>query len=78
MEPAASIINKLGGNTAVASIAGVHRTRVWNWTQPKKSGGTGGNIPFKYMPRLIAAAKAAGVELSADEFLPTLSEEVAA
>ena len=32
MEPAATIIKRLGGPTAVAQIAGVHRTRVSNWT----------------------------------------------
>lgn len=70
MEPAASIISKLGGDTEVAKIVGVHRTRVANWKRPKTAGGTNGIIPFKHVPALIAAAKASGENLSADDFLP--------
>lgn len=70
MEPAASIITKLGGDTKVSEIVGVHRTRVANWKRPKKSGGTNGIIPFKHVPALIAAARASGEDLSADDFLP--------
>jgi hypothetical protein len=70
MEPAASIIAKLGGDTAVASIAGVHRTRVANWKRPKVAGGTGGIIPFRHQESLLDAAKLKGVDLSADDFRP--------
>lgn len=72
MEPAQTIVRKLGGPNAVADITGVHRTRVSNWMRPKEAGGTGGTIPFKHVPALIAAAKDAGVELQADDFLPAL------
>lgn len=78
MEPAQTIVKKLGGPNAVAEIAGVHRTRVSNWMRPKEAGGTGGMIPFKHVPALIAAASAQGVELKADDFLPTSAEERAA
>ena len=70
MEPARTIIDRLGGPNKVAAIAGVHRTRVSNWARDKNSGGTGGVIPFKHVPALLAAAKEKGVELSADDFLP--------
>jgi len=70
MEPAASIISKLGGDTAVAAIAGVHRTRVANWKRAKDAGGTGGAIPFRHVPALLQAAKAKDIPLSADDFLP--------
>ncbi|HYI27577.1 MAG TPA: hypothetical protein VD863_06965 [Bradyrhizobium sp.] len=76
MEPAASIITSLGGDTIVARIAGVHRTRVANWKRPKSAGGTGGAIPFKHVPALIAAAKSMGLVLSADAFLPVAGEGV--
>jgi len=36
----------------------------------KKSGGTGGTIPFKHVPALLAAAHDKGLKLSADDFLP--------
>lgn len=77
MEPAASIIKLLGGDTAVANIAGVHRTRVANWKRPKEAGGTGGAIPFRHVPALIAAAKSQGKDLSADDFLPANDEAAA-
>lgn len=75
MEPAASIIGKLGGDTAVAAIAGVHRTRVANWKRPKEAGGTGGMIPFKHAKVLISAAKERGVTLSAEDFLPVRTSD---
>ncbi|MBR7654848.1 helix-turn-helix domain-containing protein [Brucella intermedia GD04153] len=70
MEPAKTIITTLGGPSAVATIAGVHRTRVSNWMRPKEAGGTGGVIPFKHVPALIGAAREKGISISADDFLP--------
>lgn len=70
MEPARSIIERLGGPSAVAKVALVHRTRVSNWMRPKEAGGTGGTIPFKHVPALLAAAREKGVDLSTDDFLP--------
>lgn len=70
MEPARTIIDRLGGATKVASIAGVHRTRVSNWARKKEDGGTGGVIPFKHVPALLEAAKKEGIKLSTDDFLP--------
>lgn len=70
MEPASSIIRQLGGPNKVADIVGVHRTRVSNWKRPRGDGGTGGMIPFKHVPALIAAAKVEGIDLTADDFLP--------
>ena len=71
MEPASSIIAALGGPAKVARIAGVHRTRPWNWTRPKEDGGTGGVIPFGHVPKLLKAARDEGVPLTADDFLPS-------
>ena len=70
MEPAQTIIEKLGGDTVVAGIVGLHRTRVANWKRPKKAGGTGGVIPFKHVPALIAEASKRGIALDANDFLP--------
>ncbi|MFG6083898.1 hypothetical protein ACEUZ9_000133 [Paracoccus litorisediminis] len=54
----------------MARIAGVHRTRPWNWTRSKSEGGTGGIIPFEHIPKLLDAAQSEGIALSADDFLP--------
>jgi len=75
MEPAQTIVRKLGGPSEVAAIAGVHRTRVSNWMRPKDSGGTGGTIPLKHVRALIEAAKERGLDLSANDFLPTPQPE---
>lgn len=70
MEPAKHIIYALGGPSEVSRITGAHRTRVSNWMRKKEDGGTGGVIPFKYAPALLAAAKDRDVQLSAEDFLP--------
>lgn len=70
MEPASKIVNALGGAKVVAEITGVHRTRVYGWMRSRDGGGTGGIIPYPHIPKIIAAAKKAGVALSGDDFLP--------
>lgn len=70
MEPAATIIKKLGGTGPVASVTGAHRSRVWKWTQPKAKGGTDGVIPIEHIRVLIALGKEIGVDLAAEDFLP--------
>lgn len=70
MQPAQSIVAKLGGPTKVARIVSVHRTRVHGWMQPRESGGTGGVIPIKHVPALLAFAIANGIDLGANDFIP--------
>jgi hypothetical protein len=71
MEPASSIIRKLGGPSKVAAIVGVHRTRVSNWMRAKDSGGTGGTIPQTHHLTILRAAASMGVEgITGDSFLP--------
>jgi DNA-binding transcriptional regulator YdaS (Cro superfamily) len=66
MEPAASVISKFGGNTKLARILGVHPMWVARWKM-KTPYGTGGRIPYKQVPQILAAAKAHGVSLSLEE-----------
>lgn len=73
-EPAATIVSKLGGPTAVASIVGVHRTRVSNWMRDRSSGGTGGVIPMKHVAKLLEYAKSNGVDIKAEDFIPVMEE----
>ena len=70
MNPARSIIHRLGGPTKVAQIVGVHRTRVHGWMTPRASGGTGGAIPLKHATKLLAWAAANDVALTANDFIP--------
>lgn len=71
MEPAASIIARLGGVGAVSRITGRHRTRVSNWKRPKASGGTGGRIPAREIPVLLSAAAEMGIALTPADFFPS-------
>lgn len=70
MNPAESIIEKLGGPSEVSREVGVHRTRVSNWKRPRDCGGTGGLIPQKHIPALLLLAKRKGIDLGAEDFLP--------
>ena len=70
LEPARTIIQRFGGPSVLAGILGVHRTRVSNWQRPRQKGGTGGLIPQGYHPTLLDFARANGIALTAEEFLP--------
>lgn len=71
MEPARSIIERLGGHAVVAAGLGISTTRVYYFTYPKAKGGTDGLIPQKHWPALFRLAKDRGVSLSADDLYPT-------
>jgi len=74
MEPAHTIIKKLGGEAAVAQITGTAYTAPYRWQHPKDKGGTDGTIPSKHIPTLLEYAKSHGVDLSASEFFPEASQ----
>lgn len=69
MDPAYSIIAKLGGADAVAVATGKSRTRVYRWTYPVERGGTGGVIPTKSARRLLKHARTNRIALTEAEFL---------
>lgn len=71
LSPAADIIQKFGGVASVAKITGAHKVRVYNWTYPKTTGGTGGTIPQRHIPVLLKAARDSGIPLEAGDFLPS-------
>ena len=68
INPASKIIEKCGGHHAVASMLGIHPSRVYRWTYPPERGGTGGIVPSKHQARLMIAARQMGVELSPNDF----------
>ncbi|HEY4112894.1 MAG TPA: hypothetical protein VGM17_02430 [Rhizomicrobium sp.] len=82
--PAERVIRKCGnGNLSkglrlVSEWCGVHVTAVQRWTYPReaRSGGTGGLIPTKHWPAIIARAAHLGVALDAKEFFFTPEELV--
>lgn len=77
MSTATSIIRRCGGFQQVADWLGVSRTTVLRWTLSRDQRGTGGVIPSKHWPPLIAAAKLNGIEISLDELIPAAAHEAA-
>jgi hypothetical protein len=75
MEPAATIVHKLGGPTKVARLLNLHRSAVYHWTWPRARGGSDGIIPHKYMSPLVHHARAHGIKLKPGDFVGRLSQE---
>lgn len=70
MEPAKTIIRKLGGEAKVAEIAGVAFTAPYRWQHAKDKRGTGGIIPQRHHRALLDFAHRNDIPLVAEEFLP--------
>ncbi len=70
MEPASTIIKKLGGEADVAKVCGVASNAPYRWQYAREKGGTGGSIPQRHHRTLLDYAKAKRVSLRADDFLP--------
>lgn len=73
MEPASTIITKIGGEAVVSEITGTAYTAPYRWQHPRERGGTGGLIPQRYHPVLLAYARSKGISLKAEEFLPSMA-----
>jgi hypothetical protein len=75
LEPAASIIERLGGPQVVARHLGIHPTRVTAWRRPRgSSSGTGGMVPHWRIPALLELARQQGVPMSELDFAPVLNQ----
>lgn len=68
MEPAKSIIAKLGGPEAVSKATDMAITAPYRWMASVAKGGTDGRIPQKHWPALFKLARESGVELSVTDF----------
>lgn len=66
LEPAYTVIEKLGGKSQVAEQLGLHKSTLSRWCQPLPSG-TGGLIPQRYWPQLIEMARDSRVRLTVKE-----------
>lgn len=69
LEPASSIVAKLGGEAKVAEITGTAFTAPYRWQYGREKGGTGGTIPQRYHRTLLDYAREHEIDLSAEEFL---------
>ena len=69
MEPARTLIQKLGGEAKVSKITGTAYTAPYRWQHDRAKGGTGGRIPQRYHRVLLDYASNNGIKLEAAEFL---------
>jgi hypothetical protein len=65
-DPAYSVVEKLGGKSAVAEFLGLDKSTLSRWCQPHPQG-TGGIIPQRYWPQLLQMAREQGVRISLKE-----------
>ena len=73
LEPAYTIIRKLGGDARVAEICGLDdRTTPYRWTRPKALRGSGGIVPSRHVPVLLKYARKKRIPLTANDFVPSL------
>lgn len=70
MDPASTIITKLGGEAKVSAITETAYTAPYRWQQPKDKGGTGGLIPQRHHPKLLSFAQENKIDLKPADFLP--------
>lgn len=67
-EPAFSVIEKLGGKTAVAGRLKLDKSTLSRWCQMPPAG-TGGMIPQRYWRELIEMAQESNVDLAVRELV---------
>lgn len=77
MEPARSIIEKLGGEAKVAELTDVSLNNPYRWQYSRDKGGTGGLIPQKYHRLLLDYARSNGIDLRAEDFLEVPEQRAA-
>lgn len=70
MEPAYSIVKRLGGEMVVSQVCQTSPTTPYNWQYKRERGGTGGTIPQRYHRTLLDYARRHDIPLAAEDFLP--------
>jgi hypothetical protein len=66
LEPAYTVIEKLGGKSAVAQALSLDKSTLSRWCQPSPQG-TGGLIPQRYWPQLMQMARLQRVRIGVKE-----------
>lgn len=69
MDPAKTIIGKVGGVEIASRITGKHISRVYRWMYPPTRGGTGGVVPHSDAVKLLDHAKQHNIPLVAEDFI---------
>jgi hypothetical protein len=79
MDPAKTVIEKIGGAEAAARITGKHISRVYRWMYSPARGGTGGVVPHAAAVKLLDHARESNIPLAAEDFIQaTVKAESAA
>lgn len=76
-----NVVRKFGGIKKTAHLLGISYQRVYRWTYPTESGGTGGIVPAQYHEPLLELAERHGIELTPYDFVewrPGMRRTVAA
>jgi len=68
LDPAHTIIERLGGLDNVAKASRASKSRVCRWRLPKIKGGTGGLIPQQRQERILDWAHKRGIDLAPADF----------
>lgn len=69
LDPAKTVIDKVGGVDRAAQITGKHISRIYRWMYPAIRGGTGGFVPHADAVKLLDHAKQHDLPLSAEDFI---------
>lgn len=77
MEPARSVIQKLGGEARVSEITGTSYTAPYRWQHAKDKGGTGGLIPQKHHRAILDYAREQGIEVGPSDLIVPSAEAAA-
>ncbi|MCX5569629.1 hypothetical protein [Kaistia nematophila] len=72
LDPARSVIAKLGGPEVVRTITGKSLTRIYRWMYPASRGGTDGIIPHLEARKMLEHAKANDIALTPLDFFPPI------
>lgn len=68
LDPAFSVIERLGGKGDVAHRLKLDKSTLSRWCQPRPDG-TGGQIPQKHWPVLVQMARQRGVTITVEELI---------
>ena len=68
LDPARTVIDRVGGIAVAAEVTGTHFSRVYRWMRPKEVGGTDGIIPADAQQALMDYAREKSLPLRPDDF----------
>jgi hypothetical protein len=71
LDPAYTIIRKLGGLSKAVEASGASESRVYRWQLPKARGGTDGRIPSKRQQKILDWAAKKKIDLEPADFFVT-------